>query len=518
MINYIKIYFLFYIPFEYAFPQSALDLCPSNEELKGLKISLLDSYEKYILFPNCHNLLSKEINIIEPYDIGIRRIQMEYSVDEPNSKGIQLKIKEELLQDYGRIYISQKENKLTPNSSMEIFIRYECPLTEEGNTNKPSNFKGKLGFFLKKEESEEELIFSFSLTKICLSQKEIEDLSAIDLSYIFIVIFPFIIIGLSILKQESADMENIIIQKYPEIRNSENAFISYLILIIIFLFVISLDILGFYIKFCIFISYAISNAICLEFILNYLNLTVYVPQYLIKTEVNFGFLRCNILLLLLSVIGLLFVLFIQFYNSIFIFNYLVCVFSITVLRVYKITSFRFLLIFCLFVWIFNFIYFLQSSNKFFLLIEKFSYKENLPLYLKFPEINFDLGESFLYLSLPEIIFPGLILNFFFRYDKKMEFKGRKYFLYSGIGYLISLIMKIIFESYFYLQMNVLILGLPLIIFPSLILGYLNGDLKDILEGFKATVFEENEISSQRLNQIASFEFKQSFDSNRSNEE
>uniref|UniRef100_A0A803MY07 Uncharacterized protein n=1 Tax=Chenopodium quinoa TaxID=63459 RepID=A0A803MY07_CHEQI len=105
--------------------------------------------------------------------------------------------------------------------------------------------------------------------------------------------------------------------------------------------------------------------------------------------------------------------------------------------------------------------------------------ENLPMLLRIPRFD-DPFSGYNLLGFGDILVPGLLVSFCYRYDKAHK-KGliNGYFFWLVIGYGVGLIFTYIALSLMEQGQPALLYLVPCTLGPAVILGFFRGELKDL---------------------------------------
>eukprot|EP00040_Diaphanoeca_grandis_P036381 m.231760 g.231760 ORF g.231760 m.231760 type:complete len:361 (-) comp33609_c0_seq1:184-1266(-) len=125
---------------------------------------------------------------------------------------------------------------------------------------------------------------------------------------------------------------------------------------------------------------------------------------------------------------------------------------------------------------------------------------SIPAKIMFPSYQ-HVGEYSL-LGLGDIVLPGILIAHNLRYDKRVEEsarnRSRRYFSYSMIGYCVGLVVAIVFSQTYHTAQPALIYLIPGTLGPTVIVGWLQGDLADLYYGLSLQKVDEPDSLIQHV--------------------
>ena len=342
--------------------------------------------------------------------------------------------------------------------------------------------------------------FNFDIEMIKLCNCAIKD--SLDISHFILLIIIAGIILASVLSYFTSKFEETILKKYPEIRNPENLSIIAVIIAIVFWFFYITDILDIWINITIIFVITISVGMIFEAILK----SFHIKAQLSNRTLEIDFLgSITMYFLLCLTLGLISFLLWKCTNHWIIGDFIAVAITIETIRIFKFTSFKFILTLSFAIWIYDWYRVLTQDifyNEHSRLINQFPHF--FPLHISFPQMRFTIIREFIPVPISNVIMPGILINFFFRFDKNTN----PYYYYlkiSSVGYLFGLLIKFIIFSYWHLFFPSLFIVFPFTIIPPLILSYKREEIAQMFEGFKSNVFAEKETIDIKQQTIASLE-------------
>ncbi len=108
--------------------------------------------------------------------------------------------------------------------------------------------------------------------------------------------------------------------------------------------------------------------------------------------------------------------------------------------------------------------------------------------------DFHVGR--IYLSIDDIIFPSLLINFCRIFDIGNNIYPRIYYIQGLISYIISLFLSYIIMIIIKHDQLSSIMIYPIIILSTIITGIIRGEFKKLLRG-TLTIFEEHQKTERR---------------------
>ena len=462
-----------------------------NENEDNFNNIILDGcvINKYWKYKNTQSEQSNRLFI----DNNIKRVilRFEFLMEKVKKKEIiNINIDSIITNGNGDTSITMNNFDISQIEIIDAFINVECV----NNTNNFFTVKTQISLY----NSYSKKAYDFDIEMIKLCNCSIKD--SLDLSHFILLIIIAGIIVASVLSYFTSKFEETIRGKYPEIRNPENLSIISVIIAIVFWFFYITDILHIWINITIFFVITISVEMIFEAILK----TFPIKAQLYNRTLEIDFLgSITMYFLLCLTLGM-----ISFLLWICTNNWIICAFiaisiSIETIRIFKFTSFKFILTLSLVIWIYDWyrvftqdIFYNEHSR----LINHFP--NFFPIYISFPQIRYTIIREYIPVPISNVIMPGILINFFFRFDKNTN-PYYYYFKLSSIGFLIGLLIKFIIFSYWHLFFPSLFIVLPFTIIPPLFLSYKREELAQMFEGFKSNVFAEKEPVNIKQETISS---------------
>jgi hypothetical protein len=176
--------------------------------------------------------------------------------------------------------------------------------------------------------------------------------------------------------------------------------------------------------------------------------------------------------------------------------------SIITIRIFKFTSFKFLLCMYILVLVYDYYWVINKSNYY-----GENYKltnnapENLPVNLICPELLSSPFSACNSLPIADIILPGLFLMYSKKFDDSKCIQS--YFLVSLCSFIIGLLIHIFIYYYKMLPTPSFLFTGTLILIATLTNAYAKQDFFEFVEGFTSTVYEnkaENNLTRYFENQ------------------
>ncbi|MBR3090958.1 MAG: hypothetical protein IKH10_03070 [Bacteroidetes bacterium] len=189
--------------------------------------------------------------------------------------------------------------------------------------------------------------------------------------------------------------------------------------------------------------------------------------------------------------------------------------SIQSIRIFKFTSFKYILCLCFLIWCYQVLYMIFKSSDLLLhyyngiLINQFDISfPILILCTQFTPYS-SLYTEYVCLSIGEVILPGIYINYLYRFDKKVKLHGHLYY-YTGLGiFIIGLFIKIVLYCYASLKIPAFSFIFPCLTFIVFYFAYQRKQLEEMLNGFQRNPFVEYEIGSTKLESFAQSYYRNS---------
>lgn len=371
-------------------------------------------------------------------------------------------------------------------------------------------FKAKIDIIVENEEKQS-LLFPIEVLKICKHSTDIND-DSIDICHAIIIITAVCIIIISNLPSFESKLEATILKKFPEIWISENlSIINFLLVILLYLLYIE-EILNYFLYITTIIVSIISLVMVLE--------ALFKPTPLKKSlnsrsyEIEFIGSLSMYLLLCFFISILFFIIYKCTYNIIIndIISISICIESI---RIFKFTSFKYILCLCFLIWCYQVLYMMFKSSDLLLhyyngiLINQFDI--SFPILILCSQFTpySSLYTEYVCLSIGEVILPGIYINYLYRFDKRVHLHSNFYY-FLGLGiFTFGLFIKILLYCYCSLKIPAFSFTFPALTFVVFYFAYQRKELDEMLSGFKRNPFVEAEIESDRLNNFAMSFYRES---------
>ena len=347
-------------------------------------------------------------------------------------------------------------------------------------------------------------IFNFQISKIC--SFSISD--SVDLSHLVLLLVTIGIIVISTLINQHSTFEDTYLNKFPELRNPYHSSIILITIIIILYFFSCIKFLHIWIHICSIITIPSSFAVICELLLNITYLKRTLPNYFFNNTI---FKLFSFDFIIFYIIGLLF--YVAYYLSLnwILCNILAICLGIVLIRLFKFTSMKYLIILLTIVFIYEFIWMIFYC-KCFSKYTRFKFEKedmnffNIPFFIVCPEINFTLNDCFLSVNVVDIILPGIFIDYLRRFDVKIKYFSMFYYLVSFCVFICGLLIRIGIYNYLYYPIPCFGVCYPLMVGIVMGIAYNKGELREMMEGFKETVFAENEFGSGELKQIVKYAY------------
>ena len=400
---------------------------------------------------------------------------------------------EEILEDKYYSFSFDPESDL----NYIIYMTYHCIDSEN------IFFKAKIDIFVE-DYDKQSATFPIEILKICRHSTELND-DSIDICHAIIIIIVVSIIIFSNLPSFESKLEATILKKFPEVWIIENLSIINLLLVILLYILYIKDILNYFLYITTIIVSIISLVMVLEALLKSTPL---------KRNLNYRSLEIEFigslsmyLLFCFFVSILFFIIYKCTYNILIndIISISICIQSI---RIFKFTSFKYILCLCFLIWCYQVLYMIFKSSDMLLhyyngiLINQFDISfPILILCTQFTPYS-SLYTEYVVLSIGEVILPGIYINYLYRFDKKVHLHSNFYYFLSLTIFIIGLFLKILLYCYASLKIPAFSITFPVMTIAVFYFAYQRNQLDEMLSGFKKNPFVEAEIDSDRLQSFA----------------
>jgi hypothetical protein len=485
---------LFQVSLTKDIPKKLDDLnCKKNEFYKNLEITTnrdenSDNFD-VVVMKNCE--IDEMWKVKEDYDQACRIPQRVFegednirrafrfsyiSTDDKDEKIQISSIKISYPRNIAMSRLSTNTTILSPGESQDIYVDYDC-LDMQSDKYLSENWF-KIRFEIEFPEEEYKV---FEYVKICNATYT----DRLDFSHFIIIGLIALVIFASVKDYLKSKLELIIVERFTEIKNPENLLvISFVVgLMLIFLNVVNLFDKWVYLS--IFIVGPLSIAMITEAIfrntnimLNLENKTFEIPYLGSITIFFLVCLSCGLFILFLWA---------QTHNW-FINNLLSISISIMAIRLFKFTSFKFILAVYIMAFVFEYYWVVYNSAHY---GENYKLTNNvrtsLPVKIICPEMTSSPFSACNSLPIADIILPGIFLSYSKKFD---ESKYIQHYFFVGSGALgIGLVINIIVYYYNMLPTPSFLFTGPLILLVTSIIAYKRQELYEFIEGFSSTAYE-----------------------------
>ena len=396
-----------------------------------------------------------------------------------------------------------------PNLDMNYitYMSYFC---------EPKNifFKAKINIVIYDVDVNEKKIFQMEVIKICQHSEELND-DSIDICHAIIIVIAVGIIIFSNWKSFESKLEATILKKFPEVWIIENLSLIDLLLVILLYVLYIRDILNYFL----YVTTVIVSIISLVMVLEALLKNTPIKKNLNNRSLEFDFIGSLSLYLIFCIFlsSILFIIY-ECTHNIFINDIISISISIQSIRIFKFTSFKYILCLCFLIWCYQVLYMIFKSSDLLLhyyngiLINQFDISfPILILCTQFTPYS-SLYTEYVCLSIGEVILPGIYINYLYRFDKKVHLHSNFYYL-LGLGYFImGLFIKILLYCYASLKIPAFSFIFPCLTITVFYFAYQRKQLEEMLSGFKRNPYVEYEIESERLQSLAQSYYRNSQDS------
>ena len=421
-----------------------------------------------------------------------------------------IKLKYNILEGAGYISFGKQNYENAKNNEMYQFsfepkldinyityVTYYC---------EPDNifFKAKIDIMMVDTESKEEEIFPIEVLKICKHTEQLND-DSIDICHAIIIIIALSIIIFSNWQSFESKLEATILKKFPEVWAIENLSLINLLLVILLYILYILNILYYFLYVTTVIVSIFSLVMVFEALLK--NTTIKKNLNQKSLELDFIGSLSMYLLFCIFISSILFIIY-ELTHNILINDIISISISLQSIRIFKFSSFKFILCLCFLIWCYQIFYMIIKSSDLILhyyngiLINQFDI--SFPILILCTQFTpyTTLYTEYVCLSIGEIILPGIYINYLYRFDKKIHlFSNFYYFLGLGI-FLLGLFVKILLYCYAYLKIPAFSIIFPCLTISVFYFAYQRKQLEEMLAGFKRNPFVELEIGSDRLQSLA----------------
>ncbi len=364
-------------------------------------------------------------------------------------------------------------------------------------------FKAKIDIIIE-DEYKESKIFPIEVLKICKHSIEIND-DNIDICHAIIIIIAIGIIIISNLPSFESKLESTILKKFPEVWIIENLSIINLLLVILLYVLYIEDILNYFL----YITTIIVSIISLLMVLEALLKETPIKKNLNSRSLEIEFIGSLSMYLIFCffISTLFFIIYKCTYNILIndIISISICIQSI---RIFKFTSFKYILCLCFLIWCYQVLYMFFKSSDLLLhyyngiLINQFDI--SFPILILCTQFTPypSLYTEYVCLSIGEVILPGIYINYLYRFDKKVHYHSSFYYLLGLSIFTIGLFLKILLYCYASLKLPAFSFTFPVMTIVVFYFAHQRKQLDEMLSGFVRNPFLETEIESERLQDFA----------------
>ena len=364
-------------------------------------------------------------------------------------------------------------------------------------------FKAKIEIIVEKD-NKERIIFPIEVIKICRHSTDIND-DSIDICHAIIIVIAICIIIFSNLPSFESKLESTIVKKFPEVWVIENlSIINFLLVILLYILYIE-DILNYFLYVTTIIVSIISLVMVLEALLKATPLKKNLNTRSLEIEFIGSLSMYLLFCFFLSI--LFFIIYKCTYNILIndIISISICIQSI---RIFKFTSFKYILCLCFLIWCYQVLYMIFKSSDLLLhyfngiLINQFDI--SFPILILCTQFTPypSLYTEYVCLSIGEVILPGIYINYLCRFDKKVHLHSNFYYFVGLAIFTIGLFLKILLYCYASLKLPAFSFTFPVMTICVFYFAKQRNQLDEMLSGFKRNPFVEAEIDSERLQDFA----------------
>lgn len=384
------------------------------------------------------------------------------------------------------------------------YITYYC---------EPENifFKANIDITILDTDSKEKKVFPIEVIKICKHSEELND-DSIDICHAIIIIIAVGIIIFSNWKSFESKLEATILKKFPEVWIIENLSMINLLLVILLYILYIQNILNYFL----YVTTIIVSIISLVMVLEALLKNTPIKKNLNNRSIELEFVgSLSMYLIFCIILSSVFFLIYEWTHNILINDIISISISIQSIRIFKFTSFKYILCLCFLIWCYQVLYMIFKSSDLLLhyyngiLINQFDISfPILILCTQFTPYS-SLYTEYVCLSIGEVILPGIYINYLYRFDKKVKLHGNLYY-YTGLSiFIIGLFIKILLYCYASLKIPAFSFIFPCLTIIILYFAYQRKQLEEMLNGFQRNPFVEYEIGSTKLESFAQSYYRNS---------
>ena len=384
------------------------------------------------------------------------------------------------------------------------YITYYC---------EPENifFKANIDITILDTDSKEKKVFPIEVIKICKHSEELND-DSIDICHAIIIIIAVGIIIFSNWKSFESKLEATILKKFPEVWIIENLSMINLLLVILLYILYIQNILNYFL----YVTTIIVSIISLVMVLEALLKNTPIKKNLNNRSIELEFVgSLSMYLIFCIILSSVFFLIYEWTHNILINDIISISISIQSIRIFKFTSFKYILCLCFLIWCYQVLYMIFKSSDLLLhyyngiLINQFDISfPILILCTQFTPYS-SLYTEYVCLSIGEVILPGIYINYLYRFDKKVKLHGNFYY-YTGLCiFIIGLFIKILLYCYASLKIPAFSFIFPCLTIIIFYFAYQRKHLEEMLNGFQRNPFVEYEIGSTKLESFAQSYYRNS---------
>ena len=384
------------------------------------------------------------------------------------------------------------------------YITYYC---------EPENifFKANIDISILDTDSKEKKVFPIEVIKICKHSEELND-DSIDICHAIIIIIAVGIIIFSNWKSFESKLEATILKKFPEVWIIENLSMINLLLVILLYILYIQNILNYFL----YVTTIIVSIISLVMVLEALLKNTPIKKNLNNRSIELEFVgSLSMYLIFCIILSSVFFLIYEWTHNILINDIISISISIQSIRIFKFTSFKYILCLCFLIWCYQVLYMIFKSSDLLLhyyngiLINQFDISfPILILCTQFTPYS-SLYTEYVCLSIGEVILPGIYINYLYRFDKKVKLHGNFYY-YTGLCiFIIGLFIKILLYCYASLKIPAFSFIFPCLTIIIFYFAYQRKHLEEMLNGFQRNPFVEYEIGSTKLESFAQSYYRNS---------
>ena len=384
------------------------------------------------------------------------------------------------------------------------YITYYC---------EPENifFKANIDITILDTDSKEKKVFPIEVIKICKHSEELND-DSIDICHAIIIIIAVGIIIFSNWKSFESKLEATILKKFPEVWIIENLSMINLLLVILLYILYIQNILNYFL----YVTTIIVSIISLVMVLEALLKNTPIKKNLNNRSIELEFIgSLSMYLIFCIILSSFFFIIYEWTHNILINDIISISISIQSIRIFKFTSFKYILCLCFLIWCYQVLYMIFKSSDLLLhyyngiLINQFDISfPILILCTQFTPYS-SLYTEYVCLSIGEVILPGIYINYLYRFDKKVKLHGHLYY-YTGLGiFIIGLFIKILLYCYASLKIPAFSFIFPCLTIIIFYFAYQRKQLEEMLNGFQRNPFVEYEIGSTKLESFAQSYYRNS---------